>query len=73
MSLARTGLLRQQIDLIGYALLVNGLTLLRHERLGRLPAAAWPDPRRPTPSIVGPNERGLIVAGIASTEARAWG
>jgi hypothetical protein len=34
------GLLRQQVDLIGYALLVNGLTLLRHERCSRLPAAA---------------------------------
>jgi hypothetical protein len=34
------GRLRQQVDLIGYALLVNGLTLLRHEQRGRLPAAA---------------------------------
>jgi hypothetical protein len=34
------GCLRQQVDLIGYALLVNGLTVLRHERRGRLPAAA---------------------------------
>jgi hypothetical protein len=34
------GRLRQQVDLIGYALLVNGLTVLRHERRGRLPAAA---------------------------------
>jgi hypothetical protein len=34
------GLLRQQVDLIGYALLVNGLTVLRHERRSRLPAAA---------------------------------
>lgn len=34
------GRLRQQVDLIGYALLVNGLTLFRHERRGRLPAAA---------------------------------
>ncbi len=34
------GSLRQQVDLIGYALLVNGLSLLRHERRGRLPAAA---------------------------------
>ena len=31
---------RQQVDLIGYALLVNGLTTLRHERRGRLPTAA---------------------------------
>ena len=34
------GRLRQQGDLIGYALLVNGLTVLRHERRGRLPTAA---------------------------------
>jgi hypothetical protein len=34
------GRLRQQVDLIGYALLVNGMTVLRHERRGRLPAAA---------------------------------
>jgi hypothetical protein len=34
------GHLRQQVDLIGYALLVNGLTVLRHERRGRLPTAA---------------------------------
>jgi hypothetical protein len=34
------GRLRQQVDLIGYALLVNGLTVLRHERRGRLPTAA---------------------------------
>ena len=34
------GRLRQQVDLIGYALLVNGLTGLRHERRGRLPIAA---------------------------------
>jgi hypothetical protein len=34
------GRLRQQVDLIGYALLVNGLTLLHHERRERLPAAA---------------------------------
>ena len=34
------GRIRQQVDLIGYALLVNGLTLLRHERRGSLPAAA---------------------------------
>jgi hypothetical protein len=34
------GRLRQQVDLIGYALLVNGLTVLRHERRGRLPSAA---------------------------------
>ena len=34
------GCLRQQVDLIGYALLVNGLTVLRHERRGRLPIAA---------------------------------
>ena len=36
----RVGHLRQQVDFIGYALLVNGLTLLRHQRRGRLPAAA---------------------------------
>jgi hypothetical protein len=34
------GRLRRQVDLIGYALLVNGLTVLRHERRGRLPTAA---------------------------------
>jgi hypothetical protein len=34
------GRLRQQVDLIGYALLVNGLTLVRHEPRGRLPVAA---------------------------------
>ena len=34
------GRLRQQIDLIGYALLVNGLTVLHHERRDRLPSAA---------------------------------
>jgi hypothetical protein len=34
------GRLRQQVGLIGYALLVNGLSVLRHERRGRLPAAA---------------------------------
>jgi hypothetical protein len=34
------GHLRQQVDLIGYALLVNGLTVLRQERRGRLPTAA---------------------------------
>jgi hypothetical protein len=34
------GRLRQQVDLIGYALLVNGWTVLRHERRGRLPSAA---------------------------------
>jgi hypothetical protein len=34
------GRLRQQVDLIGYALLVNGLTVLRHVRRGRLPTAA---------------------------------
>ena len=34
------GRLRQQVDLIGYALLVNGLTVLRHERRGKLPTAA---------------------------------
>jgi hypothetical protein len=34
------GRLRQQVDLIGYSLLVNGLSVLRHERRGRLPAAA---------------------------------
>jgi hypothetical protein len=34
------GRLRQHVDLIGYALLVNGLTILRHERRGRLPSAA---------------------------------
>jgi hypothetical protein len=34
------GRLRQQVDLIGYALLVNGLTLLHCKRRGRLPAAA---------------------------------
>ena len=34
------GRLRQQIDLIGYALLVNGLAVLRHERRGRLLSAA---------------------------------
>ena len=34
------GRLRQQVDLIGYALLVNGLTVLCHERRGRLPSAA---------------------------------
>lgn len=34
------GRLRQHVDLIGYALLVNGLSLLRHERRARLPAAA---------------------------------
>jgi hypothetical protein len=34
------GRLRQHVDLIGYALLVNGLTVLRHERRGRIPTAA---------------------------------
>jgi hypothetical protein len=31
---------RQHVDLIGYALLVNGLTVLRHQRRSRLPAVA---------------------------------
>jgi len=34
------GRLRQHVNLIDYALLVNGLTILRHERRGRLPKAA---------------------------------
>jgi hypothetical protein len=33
------GRVRQQVDLIGYALLMKGLTLIRHGRRGRLPTA----------------------------------
>jgi hypothetical protein len=39
-SLQRHADPREQVDLIDYALLVNGLTVLRHERRGRLPTAA---------------------------------